>query len=183
MAEIRSGAASCLRVFMIAAAVLVASPLPAAPPTSNVNVVNEPTVRVVNQPEVRDADHPARQAFQISLCTGGWPPGCGSTPDQFTVPADKRLVIEYVSAHCNANHFSDTLSSISVQTIVDGVPAFHSLVPVFMGNSASFRHYVAAQQMRVYADPGTAVTGVAGGFPAAGRMGCLMGLSGTLVDL
>lgn len=139
-------------------------------------------VNVINQPQVRDADHPARHAFQTHLCTAGWPPGCvAGSGASFIVPANKRLVMEFVSAHCVAQPATETLSNLTVSTLVNGVAVTHNLVPVFMGSTATAKIYAAAQQMRLYADPGTQVSASAGGFPI-GQSGCLVGISGTMVD-
>src|SRR5688572_28585510 len=89
------------------------------PPTQNVHVVNTPTanaeqsgtwsvgitgtssVNVVNPSHSpvlgRDVDHPVRQPFQRSVVID-FATGQGTATAQFTVPANKRLVVEYVSA-------------------------------------------------------------------------------------
>ena len=132
--------------------------------------------------EFRDADHPARHAFQITLCTAGWPPGCiGGSGPSYTVPANKRLVIEYASAICLAP-LDHSLTSITLLTVAGGTVVSHHLVPVQVATTATSKHYTAAQQMRLYADPGATVNGSAAGTPT-GSVGCLLPISGTLVDL
>jgi hypothetical protein len=96
---------------------------------------------------VRDLDNPARQPFQVEL---------DQTTFAFSVPAGKRLVIEFVSARANsAPGFS--LLSINVVTTVGGVTLQHPFVPVFVGKNGVDNSYTVSQPTRLYADPGTTV--------------------------
>src|SRR5436309_709952 len=75
---------------------------PSPPSPTNVNVVNTPNVNVANTTAspvlVRDVDNVARQPFRAQV-VGGFADGASTTGDITiaTVPAGKRLVIEYVS--------------------------------------------------------------------------------------
>jgi len=135
---------------------------PTTPPTSNVNVVNTPNVNVVNTPTVKDADNPATQPFQASVQgsfnnNGGRDTGyVGIT----TVPAGKRLVIEHASV------FGQVLTGHSlIQTLIKvtlgGQEALHYLTISAQGSDGFFDNFVASEQVRFYADPGTQVFGYA----------------------
>ncbi|MBT8338577.1 MAG: hypothetical protein HKP58_15080 [Desulfatitalea sp.] len=107
-------------------------------------------------------------------------------PDQlgaqlnFTVPADRRLVIEYVSVEA----FIDTgdIVIFSVSTSLSGVYATHTIVPTFLGPAGGFgRSYLAGQSLRLYADPGTIVT-IYAGRQLGGRGVMKASISGYLCD-
>lgn len=141
-------------------------------------------VRVVNNPEqsvpVYDVDNPALQPFQqyVHLVFDPTQLGGGKT---FTVPADKRLVIEFVSGNVALRQGS--VSNFTVTTTVNGIIGKHRLVVTSQGPSGGLPiSYTVSQNMRVYADPGTTVIvfvnatlGGEGGFDAT--------ISGYLVDL
>lgn len=139
----------------------------AAPPTQNVNVVNTPNVNVSNTPNVqvgntttnpvptRDVDNPARQPFQIGLgisVANGNLTANGS----FTVPAGKQLVIEFVSALAAIS--SGQKLTLQFSTTGGGAPVAFTLPAFLQGTfGGTVDDYAVAQQMRVYADPGTSV--------------------------
>ena len=63
---------------------------------------------------VRDVDNAARQPFQIHLCSSSSSGICDPFEQSYSVPADRRLVIEYVSGECqlsNVEHFAVNVES------------------------------------------------------------------------
>lgn len=129
---------------------------------------------------VRDADHPARAAFQVRLCTFGWPPGCGQVASQYRVPTGHRLVIEFVSATCLVGVVTQRMGYMSVTTRVDGTFANHYFVPIASAGQIE-RVSLVSQPARIYADPDTTVDPSA--TSSGGDVGCLVTLSGHLVRL
>jgi hypothetical protein len=161
----------------------------AAPATANVNVVNTPDVNVVNTPNVnvanstlsvRDAAHPAYQPFQaqaqFAIPTGD----SAITFVIATVPAGKRLVIEYATVLAEAG--AGTLGA-RIQTTADGNFAAHHLVLAGQGPLFGVPAFTASQTMRVYADPNTAVTGIVNRSETTGTAGGQVSISGHLVDI
>jgi hypothetical protein len=141
-----------LRSLLFAVFMTVASAAP---------VVAQDRVRIVNTPQ---APVPTRQtdlpAFQPVQRTGNVPGGVREVA-LYTVPAGKRLVIEYVEGE------------VGWQTTVGGVT-----VAYFPSAPAGAE----GQMIRIYADPGTRVFAVR---RATSRMGTqpLGRFSGYLVDL
>lgn len=145
------------------------------PPAQNVNVVNTPTVNaeqsgawsvgIIGTPSVevvntsdspvlgRDVDHPARHAFQRGV-TLEFATGEGIASAQFTVPANKRLVIEYVSA--NIVLTDGIIFRFSVRTSAGSSTGTHYFVPMSQPNFPE--GYTISQDTRLYAAPGTTVT-------------------------
>ncbi len=139
-----------------------------APPPSDVKVVNTssqpvptvvtntPTVKIKTDTDnpvyVRDVDNPAREAFQQDVTF--------TLPDNFSevcspltaVPAGKRLVIEYVSGKATFPAADQKLRNMSIRTTLNGNQVYHYLAPMATG---IFNEYVAAQQVRLYADGNT----------------------------
>ena len=140
-----------------------------APPPFNVNVVNTPlpvtgTINVGNLGDsplpVRDVDNPARQPIQANIIEV--PPQIPN-PILFTVPAGKRLVIEYVSADIQANTQCATAPLYALRTTTGGVALNHFFQSEFTGTlgaaaNEATRAYGLSQQTRIYADPNTTVT-------------------------
>ena len=110
--------------------------------------------------------------FQTSLCESGsfnaaTPPPCGF-PDNYTVPAGRQLVIEYVSGSCLVGPIAGTSLGVRLITTVGGTQAQH-VFPLSVGlGEADF-----AQRTQIYADPGSTVYfyftqyGFAGAAPAS----------------
>jgi hypothetical protein len=117
--------------------------------------------------------------FQINLCTLDFPAGCAAFPQVMTVPADKRLVIEYVSASCGTANLSGTLPFLSLLTSVGGTSAGHVFVPQAVGSTTNSKLYAVAQQTRLYADPGSSVSALASG--VGSTAGCFVSFSGYLL--
>jgi hypothetical protein len=133
----------------------------------------------------RDADNPARQPFQTSLCfsvgTGAFP--CSSkAPSFLRVPSDRRLVIEFVAGSCQTGPIGGTGLTglgLGIATTAGGADVIYSL-PYSFGLS----ELDIAQQTRIYADPGTSVSfgeerGAGGATPSF--VTCVLGLSGYTV--
>src|SRR5215469_2880422 len=98
--------------------------------TANVNVVNSASSPAL----ARDVDNPARRPFQTSLCFSGGsgtPIPCpASAPISFTVPCDRRLVIEFVAGKCETGPIGGTaltLLSLAIGTTVGVTNASYSL--------------------------------------------------------
>jgi hypothetical protein len=162
--------------------VTVANPVTIGSPVTVGNPADNPVL-------TRDVDNPAEEPFELSLCEGSGtegaycPAGSGSYPIPATSPttgkAVKRFVAEFASGECQAA--ADTyLASVSlIRTFSDGGNGLgFALVPVNLGIPGG-NHYVFAQQLRLYYNPGESVTaGVA-------RVGvdqlCLWSVSGYLV--
>ena len=129
---------------------------------------------------VQDIDNPARQPFQMTLCTslfGSFGNGC---TDTFTVPSNKRLVISYVSGTCTSS-LSTMASGLRISTVVDNQPVRHLAHTQLLGATTQARVYDIAQQVTIYADPGTNVSTTIGGFPTSGPS-CLFAVSGHHVN-
>jgi hypothetical protein len=106
---------------------------------------------------VRDVDNPARHAFQVELDTLV-PQGQGTASNSIMIPQDVHLVLEFASGNMITPPNGRML--VHIQTFVNGTVNSHFLVPTLQGpfgvNGDNF--FVAAQPMRVYADPGTTLT-------------------------
>jgi hypothetical protein len=128
-------------------------------PTVGLDVGNN-TVKIdtASPLPVRDADEPARTAFQ-AMGSGDFDFGSNQTTiDLTTVPAGKRLVIQYVSATMrlpNGHKFTE----VSLFTAFDGnggVSLF--LVPSLTASDANSDYFAASQPVFKYAGAGTLVT-------------------------
>jgi len=129
-------------------------------------------VTVANTVMNRDLDNSARQPFQTTLfpysITGY------TASDSFTVPAHKRLVIEFVSSDINVIPSGGGYSFL--ETTVGGYTNVYDLTSSF--DLPSRR----TQVVRVYADPGTTVKVGANSYSGAG-IGTDTELSGYYVDV
>lgn len=144
-----------------------------APPAFDVKVINSPsqpvpvtgTVSVSNLGDsplpVRDVDNPASQPLQANIIEV--PPQIPN-PVLFTVPAGKRLVIEYVSADIQAaSSQCVTAPRYVLRTTTGGVALNHFFNSEFTGTlgaaaNEATKAYGLSQQTRIYADPNTQVT-------------------------
>jgi len=128
--------------------------------SGNVAVTNTPTVNVASLPTVifQNRDEPARQPFQRFASFQMQAPATGAG-DTFTVPAGKRLVIEYVSLRTNINTGANQVVSYSLSNQGGGSLGTFSFVPQPTIDSAiGTTGYIAHGQLRAYCDPGTNVT-------------------------
>ena len=155
---------------------------PVGPPKP-VNVVNTPTVQISNPDvapvPVRDVDNPARQPVHTNVfCIANSTLGCDETI--YTVPAGKRLVIEYASMLAEIP--VGQVASWTISTFVGGRLERHRFPQT--PPSVAFHNVNATesgQQVRIYADPGTNVN--AGGIPNSGSGPFTFIISGHLVDV
>ncbi len=154
--------------------------------TWNVGITGTPTFLVGNASSeplpTRDMDHPARQPFQRFL-VDEIDDGELNAGDRisFAVPADKRLVIEYVSFIGVMPTGQKLRVRFDVQS---GGGANHHLT---VSNEGTFQggteDHKASQQMRAYAGPGTTVYIRVARNIASGRGSFNVSVSGYLVDL
>jgi hypothetical protein len=136
--------------------------------------------------DVRNVDNPDRQPLQAVICDFGnlgvsGAPTCGSLFQTFSVPAGKRLVIEFLSGSCMMS--ANIGFNMSFSTTVNGTTA--SMPLLFTRNAFDSRFAGLAQSTRLYADPGTVVgitsssVGTLDGNPAFVQ--CTVNVSGYLV--
>jgi hypothetical protein len=129
--------------------------------TSNVNVVNTPSVNVVNTPAapvfVRDVDNPAKQPFEttglLAFSDGQYDIELTVT----TVPAGKRLIIEYVSLYATL-FTGQSLVFATLHSTGNNGNAYHRLPITGPTNDGGYDEFMVSQAIRMYADPGTPVT-------------------------
>jgi hypothetical protein len=72
----------------------------------------------------------------------------------YVVPSDKRLVIEFVSGTCEVEAPGRTTAGY-IRTTVGSLTIAHAFVPVFTASTADTNILVFSQSTRLYADPGT----------------------------
>jgi len=136
----------------------IQGPLPAI--SGNVTVTNTPSVNVASIPTVivQSRDEPARQPFQHFGSFEIQAPAFGGN-DSFSVPAGKRLVIEYVSFRANILTGGNQIVSFSLSNQGGGSIGGFGFVPQTTIDSAvSTTGYIAHDQLRAYCDPGTNVS-------------------------
>ena len=138
---------------------------------------------------VRDLDNPARQPVQANAtCTIN--PGSGSPAGNtceiaiFDVPSEKRLVIEYASMQLEFTTLGK-LMTLDITTTVGGNQVSHSFPMSSPAVTAAAGGGLArlGQQVRIYADPGTAVMVRGVRTELAGTSHCRFSISGHLVDV
>lgn len=102
----------------------------------------------------------------------------------YTVPSNRRLVLEYASMR--ASLAPDQTVFVNVETTAGGQSAFHPMLVSDQGRYGVLQLLGGAQQLRLYADPGTLVKvqfvrEPSGG--AKGTVGFFMTLSGYQLDV
>lgn len=126
-------------------------------------------VRIVNTP--LPTEIAPQQPFQFGMINVEFDPTQLGAHVSFTVPAGKRLVIEYVSGDI-LQDIGDAVS-FAVTTTVNGVTAAHRMVLTPVGPAGGFaKAFTAAKSLRVYADPGTEVT-ISALNTLGGRLRCM----------
>lgn len=179
--------ATCCAILLLPLALMDVGRAVAAPASSNVNVVNTPTVIVGNTPlaplPMFDVDNPASQPFQASaqFTMTGQPLVFGATSDITVVPAGKMLVIEHVTF--NGATGSPGKMGASISTSIGGPETTHWLVVTEQGALAGTPVFMASQPIRLYASPGATVRGHA--FRSPDSLDASLGtfsISGHLVD-
>jgi hypothetical protein len=127
-------------------------------------------------------DNPARQPFQAAVEIT-MPDGTEGQNGFVTVPAKKRLVIEYASGEAFVP--TGQKAVFSVFTTIGGAPTGtqHYLHTDAMGNFGAPDYFRAGQVVRLYADPGTTVMLRADRDLATGSALARMSISGHLVNV
>ncbi len=141
------------------------------------------TVKVGNSASspvlVRDVDDAARSAFHASADVGIPDTRSEGLATITTVPAGKRLVIEYVSILAQAPTGQKLFAQITV--FVDSVGQNHFITLTPQGAFSSTDVFTAAQPTRLYADAGTNVTASLFRNATTGVVGNTVAISGYLV--
>ena len=117
-----------------------------------VTVEGIPTVKVVNDTlAVQTPASGSGEVFQIVLAPYA-PVGLFGGSDQFPVPSNRRLIIEYVGVRAFTLLNADEAAALVHVTVagVDGLYPVPLGGPILLNNA--YQH-VGAQQMKVYADP------------------------------
>lgn len=131
-----------------------------------------------NPVQARDVDRAAQEPFQKNFRMT-FDPGQLGTSATFTVPNGKRLVLEYVSGTFATENGMVVI--FSVTTTVGQATADHRVVLDPQGAAGGYpASFTGAQELHVYADPGTAVT-LYSGRQQGGGGGGLAAVSGYLV--
>jgi hypothetical protein len=120
------------------------------------------TVPVQNAPSpfgptpfiVQDFENPARLAFQGGCQIIG--PGIGQC-NIAQVPSNRHLAIEFVSLTLSTS--AAIPSTITINTTAGNLIGSHSMAPVLIGQSQGLSIYMASIPVKLYADPGTTVSG------------------------
>jgi len=163
----------CLGILMIAGALMDSHRVIAQAPTP-VAVTNTPLaitgdvhiagtthrplpVELTHMPTVAlvpgTTDNPARHIFQKGFLSNDPADGDKFATASFSAPASQRLVIEYVSANVSVPAGQKVFFSIAPQ------PTFgFGVQPVLLGNFFGRDFFEAAQQVRIYVDPGATVS-------------------------
>src|SRR5258705_4017509 len=136
---------------------------------------------------MRDVENPARQPFQADVPSAGeFPDGMFVTlPMITTIPAGKRLVIEQVSV-LGAMIKGQRMVTTGLHINNGGNNVQHFLAITPQGSGGCCRDvFVASQQVRLYADPGTIVYGFASRDVNTGFANAAVSfsISGYLVDV
>ncbi len=155
--RLRSYAAT-VAVTVVIAATLVAGNAPAVIATHVGNAAHSFIVNTSSKPVwVRDVDE-ARQPFQANAGL----PFTGKSPWissewVYTVPADKRLVIEGVSGN-GLVEAQESIEIVQIRTTAAGTAATHILDgPTILYSTPIIRRYALTETVRLYADPRTQV--------------------------
>jgi hypothetical protein len=114
-----------------------------------VRVLNTPTQPVPN----RDVDQPARQAFDAQA-TVAIPANAfgGSATFNFTIPAGKRAVVEYVSL-LGELPTGQQVALFRLQGVLNNQGTEHYVPVIKQVTGASLDRFVAGQPVTIYADP------------------------------
>lgn len=137
---------------------------------SNVNVVNTPNVNVANTAWTKDVDAPGRNAFQTGALDFSFGAQAAVFETLATVPANQRLVLEYVSGGC-----AYLLGNITLRSTLAGAPKGWEMLPV-ANNSFS-------APIRFYAGPGETVGFLVDNTPGFQSGYCRMTATGYYINL
>ena len=122
---------------------------------------------------------PALSAFQAGISVS-FTDGDENASDDMVVPANKRLVIEYVTVRARSSGF---ITLCSLRTSVNGTELHHNIIPLFVGNEFGPNEFRTDKMVRLYADGGTNITLAATRTVPSGVGSVTFSLSGYLVDL
>jgi len=158
--------------------------LAAVDQAGNVQVkVTSGTVGVSNFPSTQNvagtvaaSDANARQAFQVGV-NGTIPDGSFEGGPSFSVPAGKRLVIEFVSGLCFLGAADQEVIFTNVLVSAGGSAAHYFPVT---GNAT--HEFITNAETRLYADPGTSVFFECARTGNVGTMQVVFRASGYLID-
>jgi len=159
--------------------------------TPSVSVTGTPTVSVSNLPTgtagpgpttgvlVKSLDNPAQQVFQRQLLCNTVAAGATTCTVNFTVPAGKVLVIEYVQMISIENGGSGT-AFYELITTAGGldIPYYFAPTALINGNNRIGEHLT-----RIYADPGSTVTFIGYENNTSGTVNFGVTFSGYLVNV
>ena len=149
------------------------------PPAKDVVVTNTAASPAL----VRNVDEGSRQPFQRPFAVNLAPTESFGEAT-FTVPAGKRIVVEYASLRASLPPGQTVF--VNIATTTAGQSAFHPVVVSDQGMYGVLHLVGASQQTRIYADPGTTIIVQFGRDPSAGAPGgadFFMTLSGHRVDV
>jgi len=156
----------------------------------DVNVINTPSVNVANTPGVsvlngsgdpiptRSVDEPARRSFQAEVVLIV-PAGLVSAVQTFSIPAGKRLVIEYVTLF-SIPPSGQTWTDLLVGTAVDGTSIIHHFGPL---QATAAGRFASDKAVRLYHDFTHPFVFAGGRSSTAGEARVDLTVSGYLVDL
>jgi hypothetical protein len=152
MNSIRKYALPVLALAAIMVAITVSSPQSQADPSEKPVVIANTPLPVSGSVTTTDADNPARHPVQFQLS------GNEST---FTVPADQRLTIEFISVECKGVPPPTTpIFRSLLSTLAGGALVAYPLGANFEGADANgLGFYLGSSLVRIYADPGSEVSG------------------------
>jgi len=116
-----------------------------------------PTGTNANPVFVQDVDNPARHPFAVRVCTAVGTLRCNTfEPQEFTLPAGVRTVIEQISATCAAD--GQTSVNLLLSAIVGTVHVDTTLPLAFNAGGGPVQFIVVPPTLtRIYPDPGTRV--------------------------
>ncbi len=120
------------------------------------------------------AQVPFQERIQFTIPAGQFT-GCVA----FSVPANNRLTVQFVSVLIEATLSGQSISGVNLFTTINGQPEPFFVIPVTVGGPA---HYWAAQVLTAYADAGTSPRVCVSRSPlyTSGALNIYGSLSGTL---
>ena len=164
------------------------------PPPLNVKVINTPsepvpvagTVNVENLSSrplsVRDVDNPARRAVQATASCGLESSELSCTATIFSVPANKRLVIEYFSERILVPEGQVARVGILTKLASDEL-VLHAVYTPASEFSLGLGSIWTGQQVKIYADAETEVLVRGSRSSSSGQAAFFFTISGHLVDI
>jgi hypothetical protein len=120
--------------------------------TTSVKVTNPVTAPVWTR-DVNEARQPVQHTCSLNLNPGTRFGEC----ELYTVPAGKRLVIEYVSGDGYVP-VDQHLVAVRVYTTVGFSTISHAVNPKWQGHAAPYSYYTVGELTRIYADAGFKIT-------------------------